>query len=366
MPVPSLRPLRDLRLILGSPAADADSLAASVAYSLLLAAEADPGALVLPWVPIPRADLRLRAEAGLLFRLAGLREQVLPCADDLDLATLVRIAERDELRQLRNLRLILVDSDGSWLPPPLRRLIVKVLDHHPGALRPAEAPGAVFTVEPVGSTCTLVAERICERRPELMTLQIAVLLLGPILLDTVDFDPAAQRGTAKDRRLADRLRAVAGGRAAGLYPRLLAARQELPGLGTPELLRRDYKAWAAGGVRFGISSCPVSLGRWRERDSDLEAGIAEYREAQELDLLLVMIVYDEPGAGRFRRELGISAAEPPGVERTARALQDQGLELRDLPSGGRGVRWFRQEAVAVSRKRLVPQLCGWLEGKGLG
>jgi exopolyphosphatase len=336
-----------------------------VAYSLLLAAEAESPALVLPWVPIPRADLRLRAEALLLFRLAGLSERVLPCADDLGLEALVRIAERDDLRQLRNLRLTLVDSDGAWLPSSLRRLIVEVLDHHPGALRPAEAPGAVFTVEPVGSTCTLVAEQICERRPELMTPQIAVLLLGPILLDTVDFDPAAQRGTAKDRRLADRLRAVAGGRAAGLYPRLLAARQELPGLGTPELLRRDYKAWAAGGVRFGISSCPVSLGRWRERDSDLEAGIAEYREAQELDLLLVMIAYDEPGAGGFRRELGISAAEPPGVERTARALQDQGLELRDLPSGGRGVRWFRQEAVAVSRKRLVPLLCGWLESEGL-
>ncbi len=202
------------------------------------------------------------------------------------------------------------------------------------------------------------------RIPQPVEQVIAVLLLGPILLDTVDFDPAAQRGTAKDRRLADRLRAVAGGRAAGLYPRLLAARQELPGLGTQELLRRDYKAWAAGGVRFGISSSPVSLGRWRERDSDLEAGIAAYRKAQGLDLLLVMVAYDEPGAGGFRRELGISAEEQPRVEGTARALQDLGLELQDLPSRGQGVRWFRQGAVAISRKRLVPLLCGWLAGEG--
>jgi hypothetical protein len=45
-------------------------------------------------------------------------------------------------------------------------------------------------------------------------------------------------------------------------------------------------------------------------------------------------------------------------------LHTAGLSLRELPSAESEpqVRWFSQEAVEISRKKLEPLLRSWLEG----
>ena len=351
-----------LRLVTGSPAADADCLAASVGYAFLLSLDADPGTVVLPWAPVPRADLGLRPEAGLLFRRAGLELSRLACAEEVD--------PEGVGEPPGGLELVLVDSDGAWLPKAARRRIVEVLDHHPGARRPAEAASLRWTVEQVGSTCTLVAERVLARDPGLLDAGLALLLLGPILLDTVLFSPKARRSTARDLQAAGRLSEAAGAAQAELYADLLDARKELPGVSSRDLLRRDFKGGEAGGVRYGISSSPVSLGRWRERDPALEQAVGGFLEERRLDLLLVMIGWEGPGGGGFRRELGIAAADPRREAGATAWLREAGLELSELqataPATGASVRWFSQQAVELSRKSLEPLLRSWLEAEGAG
>jgi inorganic pyrophosphatase/exopolyphosphatase len=350
-------------LVTGSQAADADSLAASIGYAFLHSLDAGPGMLVIPWVPVPRAELAWRPEALLLLRRAGVAERLLVCAEELP-------PGMPGGEGAAGLQLVLVDSDGAWLPAAARGRIVEVLDHHPGARRPAEASAARWTVEAVGSACTLVAERLFTRDPVLVDAGLALLLLGPILLDTVLFAAAAGRFTPRDREAAERLAGIAGVREEELYAELLAARQVLPGLSSRDLLRRDYKGGEAGGVRYGISSSPVSLRRWRERDPAPEEAVGRYREERHLDLLLVMIAYEEPGTGGFRRELGVWAAGEQRAERLTAWLQEMGLGLRELSreetGGGREVRWFAQEAVEVSRKKLEPRLRAWLGGEVRG
>jgi inorganic pyrophosphatase/exopolyphosphatase len=341
-----------LRLVTGSPAADADCLASSIGYALLQSLDAPAGSCVLPWVPIPRAELALRPEVLLLARRAGLAVRCLACAEDFAPERLESGGTAPEL--------ILVDSDGAWLPAEARRRIVEVLDHHPGARRPAEAPEARWTVEAVGSACTLVTERLLARDQGLLDPGLALLLLGPILLDTVLFSSEAERTTPRDRQAADRLAKVAGVGEAELYVELLSARQELPGLGSPELLRRDYKGGEAAGLRYGISSSPVSLRRWRDRDSALEQAVEHFRQERCLDLLLVMIAYEEPSAGGFRRELGVAAGRHAGI--LTDFLWQEGLRLREFSAAEAAVRWFSQESVEISRKKLEPRLRAWLEG----
>jgi inorganic pyrophosphatase/exopolyphosphatase len=287
-------------------------------------------------------------------------ERLLACAEDFAPERLESSGEGPEL--------VLVDSDGAWLPAAARARIAEVLDHHPGARRPAEAPAARWTVEAVGSACTLVAERLCAREPGLVDAGLAVLLLGPILLDTVLFDATAERTTPRDRQAARRLARIAGVQEGELYVELLAARQGLPGLSSRDLLRRDYKGGEAGGVRFGISSSPVSLRRWRERDPVPEEAVHRFREERGLGLLLVMIAYEQPGAGGFRRELGVAAAGGRLARAVLDWLQAAGVWLRELPEAApdRQVRWFAQEAVEISRKKLEPRLRAWLEGDPLG
>jgi exopolyphosphatase len=345
--------LSSLRLVTGSPAADADCLASSIGYAFLQSQDAPPGRLVLPWVPIPRGELALRPEVLLLARRAGLAERCLACAEDFAPEALEAGGAGPEL--------VLVDSDGAWLPPAARRRIVEVLDHHPGARRPAEAPDLRWSVEAVGSACTLVSERLLARDFALVDGGLALLLLGPILLDTVLFASAVGRTTPRDRQAAAKLSAIAGVREAELYVELLSARQGLPGLSSRDLLRRDYKSAEAGGLRYGISSSPVSLKRWRERDPAPERAVIRFREERGLDLLLVMIAYEEPGAGGFRRELGVAAG--PRAGKVTAWLRTVGLWLRELPAESEPqVRWFSQEAVEISRKKLEPLLRSWLEG----
>jgi exopolyphosphatase len=355
------RGLSGLRLVTGSPAADADCLGSSIGYAFLQSQDAPPGRLVLPWVPIPRAELALRPEVLLLIRRAGLAERCLAFAEDFAPEALEAGGGR-EPALAAGPELVLVDSDGAWLPAAARRRIVEVLDHHPGARRPAEAPEARWTVEAVGSACTLVTERLLARDPALVDAGLALLLLGPILLDTVLFASAVGRATPRDRQAAARLSAIAGVGEAELYVELLSARQGLPGLSSRDLLRRDYKGAEAGGLRYGISSSPVSLRRWRERDPAPERAVIRFREERGLDLLLVMIAYEEPGAGGFRRELGVAAG--PRAQQVTAWLRTAGLWLRELPAAESEpqVRWFSQEAVEISRKKLEPLLRSWLEG----
>jgi exopolyphosphatase len=355
---------RPVRLVAGSPAADPDSLAASIAYAWLLRLGPRSG-LVLPYVPIARADLRIRPEALELFGQAGLDPSGLLFADEL---------EPGELGALAGLRLSLVDSDGAYLPQAARARVVEVLDHHPGGFStPPDSPEAVRSVEPVGSACTLVAERYFRQRPEALDPELAVLLLGPILLDTAGLDPAAGRTSERDRAAAGRLADLAGPAAAGLHARLLEVRRDLPGLSSEELLRRDYKEGRAAGGRYGISSVPLSRERWGRRDGQRDRALARFREARALDLLLVMTGYveqgpAEPPAGQppaaFRRELALCAGGPRLAARAEAFLRSLPLELHELPGESPGVRWFRQGATELSRKRLEPLLGAWLQREG--
>ncbi|MBN1835831.1 MAG: hypothetical protein JW820_08265, partial [Spirochaetales bacterium] len=263
----------ELTAVCGGPAADPDSVAGSLAYAFLLHQEQEARSqglkrLIAPILPIPRAELRLRPEVLTLLEAAEVPPGVLADPESLDLST--HPSER--------LALVLVDGDGRELPAKLRQRVVEILDHHvPAARLPA---GTRRIVAPVGSACTLVAEQILERLPGLLEQRLALLLLGPILLDTVNLDPAAGRATERDWQAAARLREAAGAGSAGLYALLREARNRLEGLSGAELLRRDYKESTAGAVRIGIASLPLSAQEWWSREQDAEAclrGLAERR-----------------------------------------------------------------------------------------
>lgn len=58
-------------------------------------------------------------------------------------------------------------------------------------------------IEPVGSCCTLVAEKLLAL--DLIDGQMSALLLATILLDTVNLDPRAGRATDRDKDIVKQL-----------------------------------------------------------------------------------------------------------------------------------------------------------------
>jgi inorganic pyrophosphatase/exopolyphosphatase len=69
------------KIVIGNEAADADTIISSICLAHYLHAtrsseESAAGVQYVPVLPLPRAELKLRPETLLLFRLAGLKETV--------------------------------------------------------------------------------------------------------------------------------------------------------------------------------------------------------------------------------------------------------------------------------------------------
>jgi exopolyphosphatase len=362
--------------VTGSSAADLDSIVGSICYAHLLAREGRPAGQIFPFLRIPRADLPLRSEAVYLFGRVGLQWENLVFGDDIDLEDLL-IPRQGEL--------VLVDDLGNDLAPALRQRITEVIDHHPvdqtahgvvgrsvgyAAENPAgtsyRLPLKRRIVEPVGSACTLVAEQIMQRKPEILDRQSATLMLAAVLLDTVNLDADAGRATEKDREIAGLLIQAGSADTAGLYEELVRARFDTGELSSNQLLRKDYKEGRAAAVRFGMSSVPLLLDSWRQRDERIEEAFSGFLADKALDLLVVLLYRQ---AEKLRRQLVICTtdehllthlvsrlAKPLGLSEVSSATDGGEGSAGPHLSGGRRVviRRFLQREASVSRKRIEP------------
>lgn len=332
------------RIILGNQAADLDSMASSLAYeklcSLLTPAEA-----VMAVMPIPRSDFHLRREAVYVFRQAEINLDDLIFRDDIDLDSLPE-----------QTRLVLIDHN--ILAPGLEKFssrVTGILDHHQdNGLYPDADPRII---RPAGSTASLVTLEF-QKNNIAITPNMAALLAGTILLDTVNLAERAGRVTEVDREAAAYLLPRCPLPQDKYFRAVQKAKFNLQGLSTNDLLRRDYKEWRFERVRCGIASVPLSVQDWLAHDADLASGVIAFAEQRELDLLLSMHAYNKPD---FHRELVIFCRTKTAHDNLVCLLQDNGLELMPLnvtltsPLSANGyIGLYSQGNIDMSRKRVQP------------
>lgn len=336
------------RAVIGSEAADLDSMASAIMYGYFDAVhEPRKGWASVPVINIPRRDFVLRTEAVYLFGALAIDVAALLFIDEIDLGALHRDSR---------LRLTLVDHNTlATGQAEFADAVEAILDHHQDAGLYREADPR--TIEPVGSATTLVADAILRGHPALLDAQTATLLLGTILLDTVNLSPEAGRVTAKDKDVAARLSAIAGGDPAALFKKLQFEKFNIANLGTPELLRKDYKEGEAGGVKFGISSVLTSLQTWIGKDAALIDACDAFRRSQGLDALLAMLAFTDAD-GRFRRELAVFTGDEESTRRLAAFLQASASGFHRLQPAGLAASdraaFFSQDDASLSRKKLQP------------
>ncbi|CAN0201985.1 unnamed protein product, partial [Ectocarpus fasciculatus] len=198
----------------GNEACDADSMVSAIGMAFLkqataaLAAADDGGdAVHVPVMPIPRGDLALRREVLVLFELCGVDPSAIVFADELDLPT---------LQAQGRLRLILTDHNAvSGGLSGLGDSVVEIVDHHTDLGKHPSVQGSRRDVAfeendgggkaLVGSCCTIVAERMLDQAPALLSSDVAQLLLGVILVDTLNLDMEIKRATSRDIAAAQEL-----------------------------------------------------------------------------------------------------------------------------------------------------------------
>ncbi len=329
---------------MGNEAADLDSMASSVTYAYYLFLS---GVNAVPLMNIPRKDFVLRTEAVYLFDAASLSSDDLLFIDDINLK---------DFFDKGNLDLILVDHNllGS-AQSSFETSITEILDHHADEKK---YPSGIKTdIRPVGSAATLVSERFIKDQKDKIDGDISTLLLGTILLDTVNLDEEAGRVTEDDAKIANEIIEISGLDQKVLFDKLQFEKFNVSSLGSYDLLRKDYKEWQLGDVKCGIGSVLMPALDWIKKDSDILKAFRDYAGERKLDVLLAMNAFTDPD---FTRNLGVFITDSNLRAKTIRFLESSDLGLEILDSGFSGdnseIVFYHQGNLGISRKKLQPIL----------
>lgn len=341
----------------------------------------DPGTLtpiVLPFVNIPRADLALRSDVEYVLTSNNVDASLLFFRDDLPRLTQIPTTQ---------LSLFLVDhnkvADSMDMFPSCK--VVGLIDHHKdeGLYRDTANPRRI---EVVGSCSTLVANEFFAKavnqvqhlasdcRTDGTVLpdwaqQVSRMLLGPILIDTQDLDPARKKVTPLDMSLAQSLLPYSGWDSFGnLYHRIDEARKDTSRLSTYDLLRKDYKEWVVHrvttgeAIKVGISSVVGLLNKYVARDGReaIQTAVEQWAQNRALDLSMVLFSGDLGTEGGYQRQVLVNpmVASVAEVTDALEAVQEFGLERITVADTDnlvkRGGRAYQQLNTAMSRKQIWP------------
>ena len=356
-------------VILGNEAGDADSIISSLTLAYV---ESIYNHTKTPIVSVPRADLCLRRETVLLLNLAHVDTEKLRYIDDEEIFREPRFVTLVDHNRLT------IDADWS---------VTEIVDHHFDEQSHEHVVGSLRVIAfengkaLVGSTCTLVAERLFTTLDPPYASQVSIALLGVILLDTVNMNPAAGKGTPRDQDAINELvsktdwSTLPGGDFINqdgvidtdkLYEKLSASKFDLDfwkQLSARDTLRLDYKRFLAPtGQVFGSSSILLDVDSFLTKPNVVEETIS-YMNESEIPLLAVLGL---KVIGQFmKRELLLCGSDRSLVNNMADYIltnpaAKMAMQSEEKPvekdTGALVVRHFQQGNPKASRKQVAPIL----------
>ena len=262
----------------------------------------------------------------------------------------VGICRHREALNPPRMQLILVDHNepGQAVGSIDEADIIEIVDHHRLGNSSTRMP-IRFTVDVVGSTSTLISERINDAGlsapPEL-----AGLLLAGVLSDTLIL--TSPTTTPRDHEAAERLARwafVIGSPLAGETVQTFGEKVISSGTGLAtrkpeEIVSADLKLYESAGLNFGVAQVEVtSLVELDEHLVSLQEALVKLRDAKGLNFAVLMVTDVVRGSSRL-----LLTSEVPGLG---------GLPYPKLPDGT-----LRAAGVVSRKKQLLPALLSALEG----
>ncbi|CBH14088.1 acidocalcisomal exopolyphosphatase [Trypanosoma equiperdum] len=275
---------------------------------------------------------------------------------------------------LHQMKLPIVLYDHNKLSPEqvyLGERIVGVVDHHEDEQLYVDQTKCLRRICKTGSACTLVAELFNEAGLEVPCPE---LLLAPIVVDTVNFEPSQKRVTERDI-LASRLlvgRDDCGDYLTGMFKELMAWKNDIHCLTVPQHLRRDYKNFEFPFIsaenkilRVGISSISCRSDELLSVHgvSSVSSNCIEFIKQRSIDMLLLTFA-GERTPGSYCRQLGVVAKDEGLAALQAYCKKSpSGLDftlLEDVTVNEWAFSIYELSDPSVSRKKLVPSLTSFL------
>ena len=404
-------------VVIGNPAGDADSILSAIALAYVesvLFAKDKSAQLLTPVVSIPRSDLTSqRPETTLLLNLAGITPS---------LQNQLLFVDDERVRTMSNLSITLVDhnhlevaTDHQLFP---NSQVVAIWDHHFDQGHHTDTCRERHIAFDdhhalVASTGTLVVERLrgLLQQDAVTTTttpaDLSLLLLGLILLDSVNLSEAAGKVTPRDvaaveflvqrtewQQLDPSFRERFLGPAIP-HPAPPQEQQQQPnttllfqalqgakfdpvfwkGLSVRDALRLDYKEFSASHLvpPFGMSTVLLSMEDFVEK-SEWVQGVDAFMKQVRVDLLVVSLSFTTEKNGILQRQMilcGRSESLVSGVVdylKSADHAQDS-LLVSDvvLPATATfhnlTLRGLNQGNSKASRKQVAPILLHYFEKK---
>lgn len=259
------------------------------------------------------------------------------------------IARKSDLIHPPRIKLILVDHNEAQQAVSSfeEAELIEILDHHRLGNLPTNTP-INFTVVPVGSTSTLVTERIVESGLS-ATPEIAGILLAGIISDTLNL--ISPTTTERDKNAVKRLsRWAFTGDSPLAKETLITYAEKVLNSGSGlsvrpprDIINSDVKAYEVGEYKFSISQVEVSdLYELDEHIEALRKALEEYRENKGNQFAVLMVTDVVRGSSR------ILMVNPPAI-------------LEDLPFNPAADGTLLAEGMVSRKKQLVPIILSQLE-----
>ena len=185
-------------------------------------------------------------------------------------------------------QLILVDHNelSQAVPGATELPIIEILDHHRLGNAPTDRP-ILFINQPVGSTCTLVAD-LFQRHGLRPPTHIAGLLMSGIIADTLN--ATSPTTTELDCRMLALLSAAAGVAPADLAAEIFSVGSPLMTLAPRDVIMADGKEYEERGVRFTVSQIEeITFTHFEERREQLLEALAAHVAAKGLYFAALLV-----------------------------------------------------------------------------
>ncbi len=204
-----------------------------------------------------------------------------------DGALLGILTKTDILKPVQT-RLVLVDHNEltQAVPGADEVSIIEIIDHHRlGALNTAQP--ILFINEPVGSTCTIVADLF--RRENLQpTPEIAGIMMSGLISDTLHLNGPTT--TRKDAIILSWLAEIAGVDSKKLADEIFNSGSVILANPPEKIVRSDHKVYEEEGVKFAVSQVEeLGFGNFWQHAKPIAEALAALRDEERLAFVALLV-----------------------------------------------------------------------------
>ena len=288
-------------------------------------------------VPTVGADIRI---VDVRKRFSAGNTHSIPVVSD-DGALIGIITKTDILKPVAT-RLVLVDHNEitQAVPGADEVLIAEIIDpHRLGPLNTAQP--ILFINEPVGSTCTIVADLF--RREGLQpSPDIAGIMMSGLISDTLHLNGPTT--TSKDAIILAWLAEIAGVNSKQLADEIFNSGSVILANPPEKIVRSDYKIYEEEGIRFAVSQVEeLGFGNFWDHAKPIAAALGDLREEERLAFAALLVTDINT-----QNSLLLVKGDATLIQRISYAPVEQD-EIFDLPG------------IVSRKKQLIPYLTSLLK-----